>query len=234
MKTVPEALTPPDAPPSREPLTRDRVLRAAVTFADTQGLDALTMRALGAALGVQAMSLYNHVKDKEDLLDGMVELVVSEIEAPSPAAPWREAMERRAHSAHGVLMRHPWACSQLMSRVNVSPSMLAYIDATLACLTRAGFSLPMADHAWNAMDCFIYGFTLQRLHFPFAPQDYAAAAAGYLPSLSQAQYPAMHALTVQVATGGHDGLHALDFGLGLILDGLERLRRSTTERRLDA
>ena len=217
----------PEASPPRAPLTRDRVLRAALTLADTQGLDALSMRALGAALGVKAMSLYNHMKDKEDLLDGMVELVVSEIEAPSPAAPWREAMERRAHSAHGVLMRHPWACGLLMSRVNVSPAMLSYINATLACLTRAGFSLPMADHAWNAMDCFIYGFTLQRLNFPFAPNEYAAAAAGYLPSLSEAQYPAMHALTVQVATGGHDGLQSLDFGLGLILDGLERLRSAS-------
>ena len=94
--------TAPEAPPPRAPLTRDRVMRAALTLADTQGLDALSMRALGAALGVKAMSLYNHVKDKEDLLDGMVELVVSEIEAPSPAAPWREAMQRRAHSAHGV------------------------------------------------------------------------------------------------------------------------------------
>ena len=225
MKTVPTTPTPHEPLP-REPLTRVRVLRAALTLADTDGLDALTMRALGAALGVKAMSLYNHVKDKEDVLDGIVELVVSEIEAPSPAAPWREAMERRAHSAHGVLMRHPWACGLLMSRVNVSPSMLTYIDATLACLTRAGFSLPMADHAWNAMDCFIYGFTLQRLNFPFAPKDYAAAAAGYLPSLSAAQYPAMHALTVQVATGGHDGVQSLDFGLGLILDGLERLRRA--------
>lgn len=217
----------PEAPPPRAPLTRDRVLRAALTLADAQGLDALSMRALGAELGVKAMSLYNHVKDKEDLLDGMVGLVVAEIEAPSACLPWREAMERRAISAHTVLMRHPWACGLLMSRVNVSPAMLAYIDATLLCLTQAGFSLPMADHAWNALDCFIYGFTLQRLNFPFVPNEYAAAAASYLPSLSAAQYPTMHALTVQVATGRHDGLQELGFGLGLILDGLERLRGAT-------
>ncbi|MCK6525643.1 TetR/AcrR family transcriptional regulator [Myxococcota bacterium] len=218
MKSAPEPSS------TNEPLTRDRVLLAAIALADTQGLDALTMRALGASLGVQAMSLYNHIKGKEDLLDGMVGLVVAEIEAPSPALPWRLAMERRAHSAHDVLMRHPWACGLLMSRVNVAPSMLSYINATLACLIQAGFSLPMADYAWNAMDSFIYGFTLQRLNFPFAPQDFAAAAASYLPSLSAAQYPAMHALTVQVAGGNHDGVQSLDFGLGLILDGLERLR----------
>lgn len=215
-------LTPTEA---RQPVTRERVLRAAVALADAQGLDALTMRALGAALGVQAMSLYNHVAHKDDVLDGIVDLVVAEIDVPSAAAPWRDAMRARALSAHAVLMRHPWACGLLMSRANVGPAMLRYVDATLGCLHGAGFSLPMADHAWNAMDSFIYGFTLHKLNFPFKPEEYAVMAAHFLPNLPAERFPTMRALTEQVVAGTHDGLHELAFGLDLLLDGLERVRQ---------
>lgn len=211
-------------PPARQPLTRERVLRAAILMADEQGLASLTMRALGDTLGVKAMSLYNHVPNKDDILDGIVDQVVREIRVPSAADPWRTAMRERARSAHEVLLAHPWACALLMSRVNVGPAMLRYVDATLGCLHRAGFSLAMADHAWNAMDSYIYGFTLHKLNFPFKPDEYAKMAASYLPSLSAEQYPWMRALTEQVASGFHNGLHELEFGLELILDGLERIR----------
>jgi AcrR family transcriptional regulator len=213
----------PENPEARPPLTRERVLRAAITMADEQGLALLTMRALGGALGVQAMSLYNHVADKDDLLDGIVDLVVREIQVPSRADPWRTAMRQRAFSAHAVLLRHPWACGLLMSRANVGPAMLRYVDATIGCLHQAGFSLPMTDHAWNALDSYIYGFTLQKLNFPFEAGDYPKVAAAYLPSLSAERYPSMWALTELVASGGHSGLHDLGFGLELILDGLERV-----------
>ncbi len=212
-------------PEPRAPLTRDRVLRAAVTLADEHGIAALGMRPLGAALGVQAMSLYNHVANKDAILDGIVDHVVGEIGVPSRADGWPTAMQRRAFSAHDALMRHAWACPLLMARVNVGPNMLRYIDGTLACLLDAGFSLPMADHAWNAMDSYIYGFTLHKLNFPFKADEYAQVATGYLPRLSKPDYPAMHAMTSLVATGGHDGLHDLSFGLDMILDGLGRLRR---------
>lgn len=207
----------------REPLSRDRVLRAAVHLADTRGLEALTMRELGESLGVQAMSLYRHVADKEDLLDAMVDHVVAEIEVPSPSDPWKVAMRKRAMSAHDALLRHPWACGLLMSRAAVGPAKLRYVDATLGCLQAAGFPLPLADHAWNALDGHLYGFTLQELNFPFQPDQYAAVAAGYLPSLSQASYPHLHALTTLVVNREHDGLHDFAFGLELLLDGLERL-----------
>jgi hypothetical protein len=138
-------------------------------------------------------------------------------------------MRRRALSAHGVLMRHPWACGLLMSRANVGPAMLRYVDATIGCLRGAGFALPLADHAWNALDSYIYGFTLHKLNFPFEAGEYASVAAAYLPSLSAERYPAMHALTRLVATGGHDGLHSLEFGLDLLLDGLERVRAEGRE-----
>jgi AcrR family transcriptional regulator len=181
------------------------------------------MRSLGARLGVQAMSLYNHVPNKDAVLDGIVDLVVAEIQVPSTSGPWRIAMRARAISAHEVLLRHPWACALLMSRANVGPAMIRYIDATIGCLQAAGFSLPMVDRAWNAMDSHIYGFTLHELNFPFAPGEYAEMAARYLPSLSAREHPHMRALTELVATGRHDGLHELTFGLDLLLDGLERL-----------
>ena len=209
---------------ARPGLTRERVLRAGVALADAEGLDALTMRSLGEALGAHAMSLYNHVSDKEDLLDGMVDLVVAEIEVPSLADPWMLAMRKRALSAHAALLRHPWATALMMSQSNVGPARIRYVDATLAALHAAGFSLPMADHAWTALDSYIYGFTLMKLNFPFAPGQYAAVAAAYLPSLSAERFPAMHALTTLVATGRHDGLHELEFGLELLLEGLERIR----------
>ena len=211
---------------ARAGLTRERVLRAAVDLADAEGLDALSVRSLGEALGAHAMSLYNHVAGKEDLLDGMVDLVVAEIEVPSREDPWRLAMRRRALSAHATLLRHPWACALMMSQSNVGPARIRYVDATLGVLHAAGFSLPMADHAWTALDSYIYGFTLLKLNFPFAPGQYAAVAAAYLPSLPAQQFPAMFALTRLVAEGRHDGLHELEFGLDLLLDGLEKVREA--------
>lgn len=212
---------------TRPGLSRDRVLRAALALADEHGLDAVTMRSLGESLGAHAMSLYNHVKDKDDILDGIVDRVVAEIEVPARVGPWQVAMRNRAISAHSALVRHPWACALMMSQSNVGPARIRYVDATLACLRAGGFSLPLADHAWNALDSYIYGFTLQKLNFPFEPSRYAQVAAAYLPSLSATEYPAMHALTTLVATGRHDGQHSLEFGLDLLLDGLERIRKNT-------
>ncbi len=206
------------------PLSRDRILQAALQRADAEGLAALSMRKLAQTLGVKAMSLYNHVTNKDDMIDGMVELVVSEIALPSLAVDWQAAMRQRAQSAHAALMHHPWATLALMSRVNVGPAMLRYIEATLACLVEAGFSYPMADYAWNAMDSHIYGFTLQALNFPFEADEYAQVAQDYVAMIPPERYPYMHHLTQQVITGQHDGLHDFTFGLDLLLDGLEKLR----------
>lgn len=214
---------PPSPTAPRDPLTRDRVLEAALALADAEGLARLSMRNLAARLGVEAMSLYHHVAGKEDLLSGLTDRVIGEIDWPE-ADDWRTAMRARAISAHRVLLRHGWASLLIVSRVNVGPNMLRYIDRTLGCLLDAGFSLPLADHAWNTMDAHIHGFTLQRLHFPLDPADYATAAAGFLPMLSPDTHPHMRRLTELVATGGHDGLQDLCFGLDLILEGLERQR----------
>jgi len=207
------------------------VLSTAVDLADRGGLESLSMRKLAGALRVEAMSLYHHVASRDDLLDGMVERVVAEIEAPEPGVHWKEAMRRRAISAHAVLRRHPWATALLMSRINVSPVMLHYIDATVGCLRQAGFSIALADRAWNALDCYIYGFTLHEQKFPVDPEEYASAAQHFLPMLSPETYPYMREMAEQVADGSHDGLMDFGFGLELILDGLERLLGGATASR---
>jgi AcrR family transcriptional regulator len=210
-------------PKDRAPLTRERVLRAALELADESGIESLSMRKLGQRLGVEAMSLYRHVANKDDVVDGIVDLVASEFEPPPPGSDWKAAMRQRAVAAHRALMRHPWATLLILSRVNVGPAMLRYVDATIGCLRAAGFSYAEADHAWNALDSHVYGFTLQILNFPCDPREYAATAKEYLPRIPAEKYPHLRAMSVEVAEGRHDGLNRLDFGLDLLLDGLERM-----------
>jgi AcrR family transcriptional regulator len=207
--------------PLRLPLTRERVLHAAISIADASGVAALSMRRLAQNLGVEAMSLYNHVSNKEDLLDGMVDLVVAEMAVPDVAAPWLFEIRRTACSAHEVLIRHPWAPLLLVSRINVGPAKLRHFDATHGCFLNAGFSHPMADQARNVIDGHLYGFTLQKLLFPLAAGTYAETAKQFLPMLPREVYPHMRALTEQVIDGSYDGLHQFEFGLDLILRSLE-------------
>jgi len=211
----------------RAPLDRAKVLRAALQMADKGGIESLSMRKLAQALKVEAMSLYNHVASKEDILDGLVELVVSEIDVPSIGGAWKAAMRQRATSAHAVLMRHPWATMLFVSRVNVGPKMLRYVDATIGCLREAGFSYPTADHAWNALDAYIYGFTLQKLNFPLDPAQYAPAAEEFLHLIPVEQFPYLNGMSQEVIAGRHDGMHQLEIGLELLLDGLERMREAS-------
>jgi AcrR family transcriptional regulator len=207
---------------ARTPLSRERVLQAAMVLADDIGISSLSMRKLGQELGVQAMSLYKHVANKDDILDGIVDIVASEIEVPSIGGDWKAAMRRRSISAHEALLRHPWATMLIVSRANVGPAMLRYVDATLGCLREAGFSYAMADHAWNAIDSYVYGFTLQKLNFPFEPDEYAEVAKAYLPQIPAEKYPYLVGLSQEVIAGHHDGLHDFEFGLDLLLDGLDQ------------
>jgi AcrR family transcriptional regulator len=208
------------------PLSREKVLAAALRIADGEGIEALSMRKLAQELGVKAMSLYNHVTNKDDIVDGIVDMVVGEIEVPEIGSDWKTAMRRRAISAHGVLLCHPWATMVMMSRMNMGSAMLRYIDATLGCLREAGFSFEMADRAWNAIDSHIYGFTLQELNFPLQPNEYSQAARDFVSLIPSDRYPYMNQLTHYVMEGRYDGLHDFEFGLGLILDGLDRLREN--------
>jgi AcrR family transcriptional regulator len=210
----------------RTPLSREKVIRAALRLADENGIDALSMRKLAQALGVEAMSLYNHVAGKEDVLDGLVELVAGEIGVPPIGGGWKATLRARALTAHAVLMRHPWATLLIVSRLNVGPNMLHHVDATIGCLRDAGFSYPMADHAWNALDAYVYGFTLQKLNFPLDPSEYATAAKQFLPMIPVEQFPYLNGMSQEVIAGRHDGMHQLERGLDLILDGLERLRKA--------
>jgi AcrR family transcriptional regulator len=216
-------------PMPHQSLSRERILRAALNLADQHGIEALSMRKLAEDLGVQAMSLYNHVANKDDLIDGIVDIVISEIEVPDLTLDWKTAMRRRATSAHAVLLRHPWATMPIVSRVNVGSAMLHYIDATLGCFVEAGFSYEMADHAWNAIDSHIYGFTLQALNFPFDPSEYAEQAANFISFIPPEQYPYMNNLSHRVIDRSYDGLHDFEFGLELILDGLDRLRQEESK-----
>lgn len=212
----------------REPLSRARILDAAVALADADGLGRLSMRRLAQSLGVEAMSLYNHVRNKDDLLDGLVERVAEEFVAPESGNDWREEMRRRVRGGRDVLLRHPWATELIVSRVNVGPAMLRYVDATIGCLVRAGFSYPLADHAWNALDAYLYGFVQIELNFPFDPDEYADAAGEYLPRIPAERYPHLAAMSEEVMSGRHDGLHGIDFGLELLLAGLERTLAAQT------
>ena len=208
----------------RAPLTRESVLHAAVRLADENGIETLSMRKLAQALGVEAMSLYNHVANKDDVLDGMVDIVVGQIERPKIGGDWRTAMRHRANSAYEVLLDHPWAPLLIVSRIHVGPAMLRYVDATIGCLREAGFSFDQVDRAWNFIDSHIYGFALQQMHFPIDPTEYASAADAFLPMIPVDRYPYLHALSLRVIDGSHAGTQDFEFGLDLILDGLERIR----------
>lgn len=208
----------------RETLTRERVLRGAIDFADRRGIESLTMRALGSWLGVEAASLYNHVAGKDDLLDGITDLVVGEIDVPARPVAWKEAMRRRATSALDVFSRHPWASSLIDSRGNLGPARLAYVDGVLGALLDAGFSPEAAANAFMALDSYIYGFERQRSELNLGPggADSTAAAQSVQAAASDASYPALERVAGTFAARPFDVPASFEFGLALILDGLER------------
>ncbi|MDP2274564.1 MAG: TetR/AcrR family transcriptional regulator [Archangium sp.] len=210
----------------RQPLTPEKVLSAALQLADEKGLEALSMRNLAQVLKVEAMSLYNHVASKEELLSGLVEMVAGEIDVPVVGGNWKEELRRRAHSAHRVLTKHPWATMLFVSRLNIGPNMLRYVDATIACLHAEGFSFPQADHVWNTLDAFIYGFTLQKRNFPLVPGEYASAAKQFIHLIPPEQFPGLNGMSQEVIAGRHDGIQHLEFGLELLLEGFERLHQN--------
>ena len=207
----------------RPKLSATTIGRSAISIADADGIDAVSMRSIANALGVQAMSLYNHVQNKEALLDLMVDLVTEEIELPSATVGWQEFLRQRCRAAYAMLQAHPWASGLLLSRMNTGIHMLRYIDATIAALINAGFTYPQADHAWNAIDNHLYGFVIQEQHFPIAPDAYAAVANEYLPQLEMMDLPHLTQMTRLVGERKYDGLHDFDFGLNLIINGLEHL-----------
>jgi AcrR family transcriptional regulator len=211
----------------RAPLSRDQVLRAAVTLADEGGIGALSMRKLGQTLGVEAMSLYNHVASKGDLLDGMIDVVFSEIGLPSEDGGWKRAMRQRAISAREVLGRHPWAIGLMESRRTPGPATLRHHDAVLGCLRAAGFSVEMTAHAYSLLDSYIYGFALQEASLPLGTAEETAQVAQEIAGLMPTgEYPHL----AEMATGyvlqpGYQYGDEFEIGLDLTLDALERAMR---------
>jgi AcrR family transcriptional regulator len=208
----------------RAPLSRDQVLRAAVALADEGGIGALSMRKLGQVLGVEAMSLYNHVAGKGDLLDGMVDIVFSEIGLPAGDRGWKPAMRQRAISAREVLGRHRWAIGLMESRRSPGPATLRHHDAVLGCLRAAGFSVELTAHAYSLLDSYIYGFALQEASLPFGTAEETAQVtqeiAGQVPA---GQYPHLTEMASDhILRPGYRYGSEFEIGLDFILDALER------------
>ena len=212
----------------RTPLTRERVLRAALALADAGGIESLTMRKLGQELGVEAMSLYNHVENKDDIVDGITELVLAEIEVPSDGSDWKSEIRRTAISSHDVFLRHRWACSLMMSRPKASTPRMLWMEAVLRTLREAGFSADMTHHAYHALDSHITGFTLWQVNMPFETKaELVDLAQDFLQQIPADAYPYIIEHAEQhLAPESPDGATEFEFGLELILDGLERLRDS--------
>jgi len=209
-------------PEPRAPLSRDRVLRAAVDLADRDGLDALTMRRLAQELGVEAMTLYYHVANKRDLLSGIVDIVVRDIRLPKPGEPWKAALRTAAISAHEILVRHPWSASLFLSG-DPRQGRLDYMNGILGTLREGGFSTEMTHHAYHALDSHILGFTLWQVGILTATDDLDRTAADFLAQLDRTGYPHL-AEHVDWHLADHPQEKSeFEFGLDLILDGLERL-----------
>jgi AcrR family transcriptional regulator len=211
----------------RAPLTRRRVLDAAVALADRGGVRSLSMRRLAQELGVEAMSLYHHVAGKDDILDGMIDVVFGEIDLPTGEADWKAAMRRRAISARQALRRHPWATGLMESRPTPGPANLRHHDAVLGILRNAGFSVALAAHAYAVLDSYIYGFALQEASLPFhTPEETAQVAQTIMEAFPAGDFPHLTEIAVEhVLRPGYDFGNEYEFGLDLILDGLERAAR---------
>jgi AcrR family transcriptional regulator len=212
-----------EAAPSRIPLSRQRALSTAVALADAEGLASLSMRKLAQEVGVEAMSLYHHVANKEDILDGMVDLVFAEIELPSDGTEWKTAMRQRAESARAALTRHPWAISIMDSRSSPGPATLRHHDAVIGSCRNAGFSVQMAAHAFSLIDSYIYGFVLQEVNLPFDDStDLEDVVESMMLPFSAEDYPHLVELTTEyVLQPGYSYGNEFEYGLGLILDSLE-------------
>jgi len=214
---------------ARIPLSRERILRAALALADTDGADALTMRRLGDELGYEAMSLYRHVANKDDLLDGMLDLVLAEWEPPDAQADWQDAIRSSARSVHEALRRHPWA-AQLLVSGHIRPARLAYMDSLLGTLRENGFDADRAYHVYHLLDGFIFGFTLWEIAYSSAPLD-EESAERLMQSIPWEEYPHLAEHSRQHMTEGpHREVSSFDVGLDLILGGLASRARERSVR----
>lgn len=208
----------------RIPLSRDRILRAAVELADRTGIESLTMRKLAAELGVEAMTLYYYVARKDDLLNGIADIVVGEIALPATGGEWAAAIRASAIPAHDVLLRHPWACSLMMSPARVRPARLQFMEALLGRLREGGFSPALTLLAYHALDSHILGFTLWEIGYSLGTAELAVDVPAFLRELPMTDYPNLAEHVEQHLAGSNREEGEFEFGLDLILDGLAKIK----------
>lgn len=211
-------------PRARTPLTRERAIAQAVALADTDGIAALTMRALAQALGVEAMSLYHHLANKDEILNGMVDFIFDKIELPAPSTDWKAVMRHRANSMRSTLKKHRWGLGLLESRKNPGVATVRHHDAVIGCFRYAGFSLPLTAHAYALVDSYIYGFVLQELNLPLETPEQTTELAGSIMSMfPPGEFRHLVELTMgHVMQPGYAYANEFDWGFELILEGIER------------
>ncbi len=204
-------------------LSRGKIVAEAIALADGYGLSYLSMRRLADKLDVEAMSLYHHIKNKNELIAEMVDEVTPSIPSLETCFDWKDALRKRADLMRATLIQHPWAAHEFVAGINVGPNMLKYVDTTIGYLLSAGFSYKLTDYAWNTIDSYIYGFNLQSQNFPLQPSEFKAAAKQFLPVIPKETHPYMHNMSLSIINGTHDGIQDFHFGLELILESLDRL-----------
>jgi len=214
--------------PPRVPLTRERVLHVAIGLADQGGLESVSMRKLGQELGVEAMALYYHFASRDEIVDGLVDLVFGEVDLPPADGAWKAAMRRRAISLRDVLLRHRWAIGLMEARATPGPANLRHHDAVIGSLRAAGFDLAMVAHAYSVLDGYIYGFALTKMNIPFTTaEEVEQVAQSMLQPFPLNEFPNLGAFIAgHIMKPGYDFNDEFEYGLDLILDGLERARAS--------
>lgn len=215
----------------KERLTRERIVQAGVALADAGGFASLSMRNLADALDAAPMALYRHVANKEDLLDGMVDVVFAEMYPPAIGGDWKAELRERGVSARAALRRHPWAVGLMEDRMHPGPASGTHHNATMGCLREAGLPFRDAVHAYNLLDAYTYGFALQEQTIPFETPEESADMATTTVGERGDEYPYLAEVVIELAARGYDYTEEFEFGLDFILDGLVRFRRTVRSRR---
>jgi AcrR family transcriptional regulator len=220
------------APERKAPLNMERIVQAAVALADGDGFESLSMRSLAQGLGAAPMSLYRHLANKEELLDGMIDVVFGEMYSPTIGGAWKTELRKRGMAAREALRRHPWAVGLMETRLSPGPASAEHHNATMGCLREAGFPFRDAVHAYNVLDAYTYGFALQEKTIPFETREQSVEMAEITVGERGSEYPYLAEVVHEFATsGGYDYAEEFEFGLDLILDGLARFKRTSRSGR---
>jgi AcrR family transcriptional regulator len=210
----------------------ERIVQAAVALADADGFESLSMRSLAQGLGAAPMSLYRHLANKEELLDGMIDVVFGEMYSPTIGGAWKTELRKRGMAAREALRRHPWAVGLMETRLSPGPASAEHHNATMGCLREAGFPFRDAVHAYNVLDAYTYGFALQEKTIPFETREQSVEMAEITVGERGSEYPYLAEVVHEFATsGGYDYAEEFEFGLDLILDGLARFKRTSRSGR---